>query len=76
MKTKKKEVGERKRVVKYRRIGWAAKTLGVSRTHLWYVLEGARQGRTGLADEYARLRQKGDDHKALKAASSGKAVEG
>lgn len=32
----------------YPHIGLCAQALGVSRTHLWYVLEGERIGRPGL----------------------------
>ena len=53
METKKKGRAARtKRQVKYPRIGAAAEALGVSRTHLWYVLEGVRKGRSRLAEDY------------------------
>lgn len=44
---------------KYPRICWAARRLGVSRRHLFYVLNGERTGRPGLIADYERLRDKG-----------------
>lgn len=49
MKTKKKRNRmKRKGRTNYPHIGLCAQALGVSRTHLWYVLEGERIGRPGL----------------------------
>lgn len=56
MESKKKARRERpRRNIKYPRIGECAGTLGVSRTHLWYVLEGIRKGRANLAEEYYHM---------------------
>ena len=41
--------------LRYPRIVWAAKELGVSRTHLTAVLNGERAGRPGLAENYKTL---------------------
>ncbi len=60
MKTKEKEKMREKRIIKHPRICWAAKQLGVSRVHLWYVLQGERRGRPGLVEDYQRLKAKGD----------------
>lgn len=38
-----KKIRKKKRQVKYPGIGAAAEELGVSRIHLWYVLEGERR---------------------------------
>jgi len=58
METKKKEMRprKRKRIVKYPSICLAAKCLGVSRIHLWYVLNGERKGRAGLVEAYELLK--------------------
>ena len=55
MKTKEKEKVRAKRVIKHPRICWAAKQLGISRIHLWYVLQGERRGRPGLVEDYKQL---------------------
>lgn len=52
---KKSKRAKPKRHIKYPRIGDCAEALNVSRTHLWYVLEGIRKGRENLTDDYYRM---------------------
>ena len=44
----------RRRTVRFPGISQAARTLGVSRTHLWYVLTGVRESRS-LTRRYEAL---------------------
>lgn len=60
--------------LRYPRIVWAAKQLNVSRTHLTAVLNGERDGRPRLAEDYKKLTEKGETlpHVARAAEAAGK----